>query len=130
MSAWVRHGDCNHCGWCCETLSRQYVVRQPAEPKWVEFYGARGFGPAPGGTVGRFAWLLAPCPQHTDDRCALGDARPERCREYPTYPMEVVGTPCSYWFEADGVRAGGEGSPYPCTEQDLLAIEAQLETVA
>jgi hypothetical protein len=128
VTDWVRQGDCNHCGFCCETLSRQFVVRQPVEPYWQEFYAARGFTDVPGGTVGRFAWLLAPCPQHVGDRCAMGDGKPARCAVFPTQPTEIVGTPCSYWFEAEGIRVGGEGSPFPCTEDGLLAFEAQMAT--
>jgi len=121
--SWTRHGECNHCGWCCESLSRQYVVRAPQEPYWVEFYKARGFAAAEDGTVGRFGWLMAPCPAHVDERCAMGDERPQRCKDFPIMPTEIVGTPCSYWFESGELRAGGMGSLYPTTDADLLRIE-------
>ena len=42
---WTRHGECNGCGFCCQTFTRQAVVRNPAEVEDLAFYEARGFTP-------------------------------------------------------------------------------------
>jgi hypothetical protein len=130
--AWQRRGECNHCGFCCETLSRQFVVRRPIEHRWIEFYKARGFEAVKGsgGMVGRFAWLTAPCPQHVGDRCAMGTDRPEWCHEFPTQPTEIIGTPCSYWFEQGKHKVGGAGSPYPRDEMGMIDVELEMEREA
>jgi Fe-S-cluster containining protein len=123
----IRHGECNHCGHCCHTFARQPVVRIPeqvaADP---DFYAARGFRALQ--IDGRpvmvlLASLVAPCPQHQGERCAIEDAKPRTCREFPTQPRDIVETPCSYWFEGEGVRLGGLGSPVPSTLGDLVTWE-------
>jgi Fe-S-cluster containining protein len=98
-----------------------------------------------------FAWLRAPCPQLTtvgearDERvaggvfgdagmtyvpaldarshCRIYETRPETCATFPRLPVDIVGTPCSYWFERDGQRIGGTGSPHPGDEHALLKLE-------
>ena len=127
-TTWTRHGECNHCGWCCEVLAREFVVRSPVDSYWVEFYKARGFKKVSAGDfVGRFAVLTAPCPEHINDRCALEERKPRRCKEFPVVPAEIIGSPCSYWFENGRMKAGGTGSPFPCDETGLVDIEMRME---
>lgn len=68
-------------------------------------------------------WLTAPCPQHVEQACAIYDTRPETCRNFPTLPVDIVATPCSYWFERDGVSVGGDASPHPWTLPAWIAHE-------
>lgn len=128
MSAWARRGECNHCGHCCTAIAREALVRDPREITDRAFYDARGFQ-----TVlvdGRahlvlYAWLYAPCPQHVDNQCAIHDRKPETCAAFPRLPQDIVDSPCSYWFERDGMKVGGAGSPYQVTAAQLQAIELQ-----
>lgn len=125
--AWTRHGTCNNCGHCCQTFARQPVVRDLSRVDDPAFYEARGFAPhVVDGRVYSMLWvdLLSPCPQHRDQRCAIYDTRPLTCQDYPRHPRDIVGTPCSYWFAADHVVAGGLGSAHPTTLATWLALEA------
>jgi hypothetical protein len=138
MSAWARHGECNHCGHCCTYVAREVLVRTPAQiQRDPAFYQARGFAPMEVDGAPRhvlWAWLYAPCPQHVevcdplaphvpDRRCAIESTKPPTCVAFPRLPQDIVGTPCSYWFEKDGHAAGGQGSPHPVAEAELLALE-------
>lgn len=125
---WIRSGECNHCGHCCQTIAREALVREDGQVnRDREYYVARGFRQA---TVdGRrqwvlFGWVAAPCPQHVEGRCAMQASKPRTCREFPLVPLDVVGTPCSYWFSNGVVKLGGTGSPHPATEMDLLQWES------
>lgn len=124
--AWTRHGTCNGCGFCCTTFARQPIVRDVnvADPA---FYRARGFVPVAVDGMPKlvlFAWLQAECPEHVDNACRIYDDRPQTCRNFPTVPADIAGTPCSYWFDDGAHRVGGSGSPYPTTEHQLFAMEA------
>lgn len=134
---WTRHGECNGCGHCCEKVARDVIVRTPEQVRRdPAFYRTRGFQETEvDGEVRHvlFAWLEAPCPElrvvrwggGEIPRCMVYDRRPETCRQFPLLPRDIVGTPCSYWFEdARGRLAGGTGSPHPATTGDLLAMEA------
>jgi Fe-S-cluster containining protein len=122
----TRHGECNHCGWCCEYEGK--TVAQVENPKGVSdprYYRLRGFvlDHREGIPVmaRRTVWMRAVCPEFqgakVTERCGIYQDRPETCQAFPTRPAQIVGTPCSYWFERDGVRVGGGlGSPYPTEE--------------
>jgi Fe-S-cluster containining protein len=132
---WTRHGECNGCGFCCESVSRDVLVRteeQVAVDK--PFYLARGFQPTTIDGERRyvlFAWLVAPCPElkketwayGTQYRCRIYEHRPETCQTFPRLPQDIVGTPCSYWFTHGEHTIGGQGSPHRSTVDDLVAIE-------
>ncbi len=122
---WVRHGDCNQCGHCCETIEPNHrfdlrgEIRDEAEETFLK---TRGY------TIeGKRAFIMttvvAECPQL--DRyegtqaaglmtgCKVWDDRPPTCQEFPITPAQVRGTPCSYWFEReDGRKVGGDDTPY------------------
>lgn len=140
MSDWTRQGECNHCGWCCEKVAREAIVRTATQLQSdPAFYAARGFKPmqVDGETKHvLFAWLEAPCPQLRieqipyglggmlpSSRCGIYETRPQTCADYPRLPVDIVGTPCSYWFERGTDRVGGTGSPFPADEHALLRME-------
>ena len=107
---WVRHGECNGCGFCCEAIA--YVeVALPDQIEDQEFLRLRGFSPE--GT--KRLHIIDPCPALRHDKtCSIYETRPRTCREFPTSPDEIVNSPCSYWFEnGDGEKIGGGGSPHP-----------------
>ena len=115
---WVRRGECNHCGWCCQYQSRSVAeVTNPKGLSDVEYYRTRGFqihnvnGVPFAATIK--VWHLAPCPQIADQRCGIYETRPRTCRDFPVRPEQVVGIPCSYWFENGSEKIGGQGSPFP-----------------
>ena len=125
---WTRNGECNGCGECCRTVAVQAIVRDPATVVDRPYYDARGFAEIELDGTPRLmllAKLVAPCPRLEGDRCGIYDDRPKTCRDFPTVPLHVVETPCSYWFESDGIRIGGAGSPYPATPATLAALEAR-----
>lgn len=127
MTTWTRHGECNGCGFCCTAFARQAIVRDASSVADPAFYRARGFKTVSVDGVDRlvlFAWLQAECPEHVDQSCRIYADRPRTCQEFPTVPADVVGTPCSYWFEQGPHRIGGSGSPHAATEHQLLALEA------
>ena len=147
VSKWTRHGECNHCGWCCEKVARDCIVRTDEQvQRDPAFYAARGFKPTRVDGAIRFvlwAWLEAPCPQKQElsysdglggfgkqSRCGIYLTRPETCQTFPRLPVDIVGTPCSYWFEAESVKGrvsiGGSASPHPGSEAALLALEQAL----
>lgn len=114
--AWERKGECTHCGFCCRAISVA-VVEAPTETD-LDYFRARGYAQLPGGKSRAKVWLLLPCPSMDaqldgTSRCGIYEVRPKTCREFPTHPTQVVGTPCTYWFENEGKRIGGMGSLYP-----------------
>jgi Fe-S-cluster containining protein len=122
---WTRHGTCNGCGHCCETAGRMPLVRDLAAVDDAFFYQARGFRPTlVDGRMVHVLWadLVAPCPHHGDG-CRIYAERPATCQAFPVHPRDIVDTPCSYWFEADGRTAGGLGSPYPTALETFRAME-------
>jgi Fe-S-cluster containining protein len=125
----TRQGTCNDCGHCCETFARHAVVRSDVQMAHdPEFYRVRGFQAREidGEPVSvLLAWIAAPCPAHQDGRCAVHDQKPQTCQDFPKHLADIVGTPCSYWFEAGDVKMGGLGSPYPVSADELLRLERQ-----
>ncbi len=122
---WTRHGECNNCGFCCQMFARRGEVRSSDQGDQA-FYQARGFQPVTIDGTKRLllmGWMAAPCPQHVDSACAIYATRPETCRDFPTLPVDVVATPCSYYFEQDGVKVGGDASPHPWKLADWVAHE-------
>ena len=63
-----------------------------------------------------------PCPQLHDHRCTIYDKRPQRCQDFPSRPSQLVGTPCTYWFE----RAGADGKIEYSGGDRLPEILAQI----
>ena len=125
---WTRKGECNHCGFCCMFLSNSLTpVNSTAEaltPPGKECVDeahlvVRQFEEVGPGRYQGGAWLYSPCSEYDMDtlRCGINDKKPMTCREFPTTPDQVLGTPCSYYFErtADDkvFRQGGEGSQFP-----------------
>jgi Fe-S-cluster containining protein len=118
---WIRHGECNGCGACCRTLVQHIEVRVPVPPLGADYQAARGFAIAADGTALLRGMLVSPCPQLTlENRCRLHpvwngaeSVKPQHCQDYPTAPEQITAYPCSYWFERDGERVGGQASPYP-----------------
>lgn len=118
---WVRHGDCNHCGWCCKFSFDPVMMFFPnPDERRAEFLKVRGFWEASEGRdKGLAAWgqVYLRCQYHTDDnKCVIFDKpeRPRMCHDFPETPQQVKNTPCSYWFEdSEGNTIGGDGSPYP-----------------
>lgn len=126
---WTRHGECNECGHCCQTFTRDIVVRDLADVKDATFYRARGFQPMTIGGKTRHVltgWMVAPCPQFNETcGCLTYTDRPKTCRDFPVAPADIVASPCSYWFERGAHKVGGTGSPYPASMTQLIQIEAQ-----
>ena len=120
---WVRQGECNHCGWCCQFEGIQRNVVRPEgrkEPLDARFYELRGANVGADGAFRFLVHLYAPCSAHDVGalRCSIYEERPETCRAFPSVPEQIEGTPCSYWFEGQTeaghiVRRGGNGSSHP-----------------
>lgn len=114
MSDWVRHGECDGCGYCCEALTHPIQINfSQNDPDWIE---ARGL-PKDGIT-----WLpiISPCPQLSEEkRCSIYENRPGQCKDFPVDPSQIEKVPCVYWFESvvTGERIGGTRSPYPINER-------------
>jgi len=141
---WTRHGDCNHCGWCCQAIGHIALNYQMGPSSDVYFYQVRGFKFDHIGKVmsKERAVIYDPCPQHDVDklRCKIYENRPKTCQEFPTKPELIQGSPCCYWFTRatqDGRTEyiGGEGSPYPghrvleCSDPMTLSTPTeQLDT--
>ncbi len=133
--AWERHGECNRCGWCCEKIARDVLVRTDEQvARDAPYYAARGFKRLMVDGEPRhvlWAWIESPCPQlmkkswygGIDYRCRVQDDKPQTCTDFPRLPQDIVGTPCSYWFTQDGKALGGSGSPHPSDVAALLAEE-------
>jgi len=113
---WTRHGECNGCGACCETLMRDITVRVPDDVRDPAYWQARGFNPRSDGFIVLHGTLRAPCPQLTPERgCRLHGTpdKPRTCQDYPTAPHQIAMHPCSYWFTRGEEAWGGQASPYP-----------------
>jgi hypothetical protein len=128
---WTRQGSCNDCGWCCETIARQPLVRDLSVAEDPAFYEARGFQPMTiDGRRVHVLWadLTAPCPSYDApyQRCHRYETRPQTCRDFPTHPRDIVGTPCSYHFTREDHAVGGDASPHPMTLDAYLALEGTL----
>lgn len=124
---WKRQGECNHCGFCCLFLSNAEIELNTtkgelATPDGVvdeQHLAVRGFKQQEGDAYTGKALLYSPCREFNlhELRCNIQATKPKICVEFPTMPEQVVGTPCSYYFEecADGhaARMGGDQSLYP-----------------
>lgn len=121
-----KNGECNHCGWCCqfEGIHRNVVLPQDGSTTIdvtdQEFYKLRGGRADPDGRFVLYVMqAYVPCSAHntTNMNCGIYENRPTICKEFPSKPEQIEGTPCSYWFEEiiDGksIKRGGHGSPYP-----------------
>lgn len=109
MSDWVRHGECDSCGYCCEVLAHAHVDLSHNDADWLK---ARGI-PESG-----IKWIpiIDPCPQLNEEkRCNIYEDRPNLCRDFPRVHEDIQGVPCVYWFEnlVTGEKFGGTRSPYP-----------------
>lgn len=120
-AAWQRRGECNRCGYCCRFSFDPVQLFFPnGDAKREAFLKLRGFSPAHDGEqagLSRWARIYDQCEHHVADGCAIfgQDARPQMCADFPSKPSQVVGTPCSYWFEDSSGReppVGGDGSPH------------------
>ena len=129
MPDWVRKGECNHCGYCCIfAVSRTRLFIEKPNERDKEFLLVRGFKLAvtPMGVgLETVADSYVPCPKHTQSRCSIYDKRPEACKAFPETPEQIMGTPCSYWFEdAMGIEKplGGDASPYAVKHAKFRAL--------
>lgn len=131
--AWTRHGECSHCGWCCQYGAWSTAVVENAQGlSDPQYYRVRGWvlhhvEGVPVQATARIAHYQ-PCPSFVGvagvPGCRLiGDpGRPATCHAFPTEPRQVRDIPCSYWFESEaGERIGGNGSPYPTPTQERAA---------
>ena len=67
-----------------------------------------------GGTVLQLVGdLLSPCPKYNFDQknCSIYETRPKWCQDFPQQPVQVINTPCSYYFVKGLEVVGGEGAP-------------------
>ena len=124
---WKRQGECNHCGFCCLFLSNIEVELNSTRAELVDTEGnvdekhlhVRGFERGEGDAYHGKALFYSPCEEYNihEMRCSIQASKPKTCVEFPAIPEQVLGTPCSYYFEecVDGhaARMGGDQSPYP-----------------
>lgn len=131
MSDWVRHGECNRCGHCCEHFARDVQVRTVEHvQRDAAYYLARGFRPTATPDGVRFvlwAWVASRCGEldivDGQPACRLQERKPQTCVAFPQHPRDIVGTPCSYWFERHHERVGGDGSPHATSVERFMTIE-------
>ena len=91
----------------------------PGEPEIDRhFLAVRGIDLTAGGQKAAVRVdLFAPCKLHDlpGKRCLIYEQRPVTCRRFPERPEQIVGTPCSYWFErtvgGQVETLGGNGAP-------------------
>lgn len=115
---WVRKGECNHCGYCCQFMGGRLMAfeHKPISGEVdMEFLKMRGVSFRNDGKAEMWADLYVPCVNHDSEakRCRIYDERPRTCHLFPQLPEQIIGTPCSYWFERGEEKIGGMGSPYP-----------------
>jgi len=107
---WIRKGECDMCGFCCESIAQISLDFTPTgDPEWMK---VRGLPPS------GIKWfhIVDPCPQLSEEKlCKIYEDRPKTCVNFPSDPHELVNAPCTYWFEDDetGEKLGGTRSPYP-----------------
>lgn len=112
----IRKGECNQCGWCCEFMEIQRITiseQQALTPDIEYFYLLRNGIKCNDGKIRLISHQFIPCNNHINKNCNKYIERPDFCKMFPTIPEQIEGTPCSYWFELDGINRGGLGSPYP-----------------
>ena len=129
---WTRQGECNHCGFCCLFLASEPHIlsfnKDGIKNKDGGFDAPhaqiRGLVEQPDGSMAVPAWFYSPCTAFDTKelRCGIHETKPEVCKDYPWLPSQVIGTPCSFYFEKvttgdDKVlrtlRQGGQASPFP-----------------
>lgn len=129
MSEWTRQGECNHCGYCCLFLATQAHMLALEKDGFRDQHGKFDeqhlkvrhvmTDQAEPSKVVTHAWFYSPCSEFKVDelRCGIQETKPYTCSAYPWDPEQVIGTPCSYFFEKKQddttLRIGGQGSPYP-----------------
>ena len=134
-AAWARKGECNNCGYCCRFSfdPLQVVFPLGVDLKRDAFLRVRGFVEAREGgakVLAKTARVYDRCQYHSDVGCGIF-GRPERpamCSEFPVKPSQVIGTPCSYWFEdptGSEAPVGGDGSPHGqlVAHEDVTTLE-------
>lgn len=129
---WTRQGECNHCGFCCLFLTAEPHMltfnKETMKDKEGKYDAAhaqvRGMAEQDGGEMVVPAWFYSPCTAFdtTELRCGIHEEKPQLCKDFPWLPSQVVGTPCSYYFEKTTtgpdlviktLRQGGQSSPFP-----------------
>lgn len=108
---WVRHGECDGCGYCCEVIAHAHVnFNHTGDPEWMEVRGIPKNG---------IKWIaiVDPCPKLDEEtkECTIYEDRPQLCQDFPVHPQDIQGIPCIYWFEnlVTGKKIGGTRSPHP-----------------
>lgn len=120
----MRKGECNNCGWCCQFEAVHQCTAsspdgQPLSLSDQTFYTLRGGTVHENGKQVRYLmYAYLPCEAHVADQgCSIYENRPDICRNFPSSPEQIEGSPCSYWFETEEngklVQRGGKNSPYP-----------------
>lgn len=112
---WVREGECNQCGKCCETVNltvaRDVALRQHGNVQELERYlSFRGIRLAGEDIENNFLFysLDIPCSQLAPDKRCLLHNRPEKpfiCLRYPTARDDIE--ECSYTFKQYGTTIPG-----------------------
>lgn len=126
--SYIRKGDCNGCGWCCQFEAVHRCTATSPSGKLSEsdqrFYLLRGARVSAGGEIAQYLMhAYVPCEAYEEARgCSIYETRPDICRDFPSSPEQVEGSPCSFWFERtsdDGTteRRGGMNSPHPTEPQ-------------
>jgi len=117
---YARKGECNGCGWCCQFLMMLRMTvpdrsPEPLTPDMEKFYSLRYGVKGEDNRMRLTVHGFAPCQAHDNEakRCAIYEDRPQSCKDFPTTPEQIEGTPCSYWFERGEEKRGGLGSPHP-----------------
>src|SRR3990167_5015063 len=99
----ARHGECNHCTWCCQFIVIERVTIAPSKltPDEINFYQLRGGQLGADGHLRVVQHAFVPFSLHdrAAGRCTSYAPRPQVCSPFPTLPEQIEGTPCSYWFE-------------------------------
>jgi len=122
IDKWERKGDCNSCGWCCQFLQvqRMTVLPHAVTPDIARCYLLRNGVQTEDGSVQIITHIFSPCQAHDaiGKKCTIYADRPEACKVFPTFPEQIEGSPCTYWFEKTGEdgsieRRGGLDSPHP-----------------
>jgi len=130
-TTFTRYGNCNHCGWCCNfvglyplTIEKKEGAKEkdinPDMIRYYELHGGKSSGD--GKKVQIMFYLAATCKEYNikkrgEESCNIYNERPNICKDFPIFPEQIEGTPCSYWFEyeVDGkiIKRGGQESLYP-----------------
>lgn len=117
-TAWVRQGECNHCGWCCQFIGRRTMKFTGRSEDYDRYYlELRGATMDSNRTGTAPIAIFLPCTAHDNEakRCEVYERRPRTCRDFPWNPEQAQGIPCSYWFSrtVNGQEEiiAGDGAP-------------------